>query len=81
MELTENTFMQEAENNLLTLNALKETGVGLAIDDFGTGYSNLNYLRRFPVDRIKVDQTFVAISPATPSIAPSPRPSLHWPRA
>ncbi|MFA5529420.1 MAG: EAL domain-containing protein [Thiohalomonadaceae bacterium] len=66
VELTENTFMQEAENNLLTLNALKETGVGLAIDDFGTGYSNLNYLRRFPVDRIKVDQTFVRDLPSDP---------------
>jgi diguanylate cyclase (GGDEF)-like protein/PAS domain S-box-containing protein len=59
MELTEGTFMQEAESSLHTLRALKDTGVGLAIDDFGTGYSNLNYLRRFPVDRIKVDQSFV----------------------
>ncbi|MGE0081520.1 MAG: EAL domain-containing protein [Thiohalomonadaceae bacterium] len=59
VELTENTFMQETESSLHTLTTLKETGVGLAIDDFGTGYSNLNYLRRFPIDRLKVDQTFV----------------------
>jgi diguanylate cyclase (GGDEF)-like protein/PAS domain S-box-containing protein len=59
IELTETLLMQEAEYSVRMLHALKDAGVRLAIDDFGTGYSSLNYLRRFPVDRLKVDQSFV----------------------
>jgi diguanylate cyclase len=59
LELTESVLMQDAESAVATLRALKAMGVRLAIDDFGTGYSSFTYLRRFPVDTLKVDQSFV----------------------
>jgi EAL domain-containing protein (putative c-di-GMP-specific phosphodiesterase class I) len=59
LELTESTAMQDVDAALNTLQALKDLGVRLAIDDFGTGYSSLSYLRRFPVDTLKADQSFL----------------------
>jgi diguanylate cyclase (GGDEF)-like protein/PAS domain S-box-containing protein len=59
LELTETVLMQDAESAVVTLLALKAMGVRVAIDDFGTGYSSFTYLRRFPVDTLKVGQTFV----------------------
>jgi len=59
LELTESMFMQDVEAVIKTLQDLHDLGVKLAIDDFGTGYSNLSYLRRFPIDRLKVDQSFI----------------------
>jgi diguanylate cyclase (GGDEF)-like protein/PAS domain S-box-containing protein len=59
LELTESVLMQDAESAVVTLLALKTMGIRLAIDDFGTGYSSFTYLRRFPVDTLKVDQSFV----------------------
>ena len=59
LELTESIAMHDADNVLNTLHELKQIGVKLAIDDFGTGFSNLSYLQRFPIDRLKIDQSFV----------------------
>ncbi|MGZ8927561.1 MAG: putative bifunctional diguanylate cyclase/phosphodiesterase [Methylobacter sp.] len=59
LELTESVLMKDAESSDSLLHALSDLGVKLAIDDFGTGYSSLSYLRQFPIDTMKIDQSFV----------------------
>src|SRR5205807_387321 len=59
LEITESVIMRDPVASTTALQALKEIGVRIAVDDFGTGYSSLAYLRRFPVDLLKVDQAFV----------------------
>lgn len=59
LELTERMVMDEDEDTATKLAALKTAGIGLAIDDFGTGYSSLSHLRTLPIDRLKIDQSFV----------------------
>jgi len=59
IELTESSLIQHGESTALALQALKDMGVQVAIDDFGTGYSSLSYLRQFPINVLKVDQSFV----------------------
>jgi diguanylate cyclase (GGDEF)-like protein len=59
LEITETVAMQDAARTIETLAQLKRLGVRLAVDDFGTGFSSLAYLRRFPLDKLKIDQSFV----------------------
>ncbi|WP_339080647.1 EAL domain-containing protein [Pseudomonas sp. TMP9] len=59
LELTESQLLENVESVISTFQQLRDLGVKLAIDDFGTGYSSLSYLKRFPVDYVKIDQTFI----------------------
>jgi EAL domain-containing protein (putative c-di-GMP-specific phosphodiesterase class I) len=74
LELTESLIAQDFDKTIATVSALGAAGVKMSIDDFGTGYSSLSYLRRFHVDRLKIDQSFVRdlltdVSDATISLA------------
>jgi diguanylate cyclase (GGDEF)-like protein/PAS domain S-box-containing protein len=59
LELTEGMLLENIEDTITTMNALNEIGVQFSLDDFGTGYSSLQYLKRLPLDQIKIDQSFV----------------------
>ena len=59
LEITEGVLMEDAPSTIATLEKLKARGVEVAIDDFGTGYSSLSYLKHFPVDTLKIDQSFI----------------------
>jgi len=59
LELTESLLLEDIEKTIATMNALKEIGIQFSLDDFGTGYSSLQYLKRLPLDQLKIDQSFV----------------------
>jgi diguanylate cyclase (GGDEF)-like protein len=59
LEITESVLLEKSERNISILNQLRELGIRISMDDFGTGYSSIGYLRSFPFDKIKIDQTFV----------------------
>jgi diguanylate cyclase (GGDEF)-like protein/PAS domain S-box-containing protein len=67
LELTESVLMKRAESAASVLKALRDRGVQVAVDDFGTGYSSLSYLRKFPIDALKIDQSFVRQITTTPN--------------
>jgi PAS domain S-box-containing protein len=69
LELTETAVMRNLESASVVLRALSTMGVRIAVDDFGTGYSNLNYLKRFPIDTLKLDKSFVHDIPESAKVA------------
>ena len=74
LELTESLLLDNVDNAISTMHALKQHGLGFSLDDFGTGYSSLSYLKRLPLDQIKIDQGFVRdvlLDPSDAAIARS----------
>lgn len=69
LEITETNAMQDVEYTISTLEVLKDMGLGIALDDFGTGHSSLSYLKRFPIDLLKIDKSFVQDVPDDPDDA------------
>lgn len=76
LELTESLLLTQVEDTVATMNALKSMGLSLSLDDFGTGYSSLAYLKRLPLDQIKIDQSFVRDLLSDPSDAAIVRATL-----
>ena len=78
LELTESMIMPNAKESIDELVNVKKNGMKLSIDDFGTGYSSLSYLKRFPIDTIKIDQSFIRNSTSHSDDALLLEPLLRW---
>jgi EAL domain-containing protein (putative c-di-GMP-specific phosphodiesterase class I) len=78
LELTESSIMKDPEEAIEKLHELKLMGIRVAIDDFGTGYSSLNYLKRFPIDTLKIDKTFVSDVCKDPHDTAIVRAIINW---
>ncbi|HEY6513665.1 MAG TPA: EAL domain-containing protein, partial [Burkholderiaceae bacterium] len=81
LEITESTLMQNAEGTVSTLQYLKACGLRISIDDFGTGYSSLAYLKRFPIEKLKIDKSFIHSLPGDDSDAAIVRAVIQMARA
>jgi EAL domain-containing protein (putative c-di-GMP-specific phosphodiesterase class I) len=77
LELTESLTLDDTETTIHIMRALKALGVSLSLDDFGTGWSSLSYVRRFPLDRIKIDRSFMRDVTTHPSAAAVVQSILH----
>jgi EAL domain-containing protein (putative c-di-GMP-specific phosphodiesterase class I) len=77
LELTESLTLDDTETTLRIMSELEQLGVGLSLDDFGTGWSSLSYLRRFPIDRIKIDRSFMRDVTTHPNAAAVVQSILH----
>lgn len=77
LELTESLTLDDSDTTLRIMEQLKKLGVGLSLDDFGTGWSSLSYLRRFPIDRIKIDRSFMRDVATHPNAAAVVQSILH----
>jgi len=77
MEITENSLLQDTESAIGVLQALAELDIATAIDDFGTGFSSLSYLSRLPIDKIKIDRTFIVALNDSPRDAAICRAIVH----
>jgi EAL domain-containing protein (putative c-di-GMP-specific phosphodiesterase class I) len=66
IELTESALLDDCETTLRNITVLRDAGIRFAMDDFGTGYSSLSYLRRFPIDKIKIDRSFMKDAETSP---------------
>jgi EAL domain-containing protein (putative c-di-GMP-specific phosphodiesterase class I) len=77
LELTESILMQEAEAAVATVGQLRAMGMKPSIDDFGTGYSSLSYLRRFPIEKLKIDRSFVCDMTTNPDAAAITHVTIH----
>jgi len=77
LELTETSLMANTDRTIATLQRLRELGVQISIDDFGTGYSSLAYLRRFPIDKLKIDIVFIRDITTSPDDAAIARTIIH----
>ena len=77
LELTETAVMRNFEATSVVLTSLSAMGIRIAVDDFGTGYSNLSYLKRFPINTLKLDKSFVHDIPHSENIATIVRSVIH----
>jgi hypothetical protein len=78
LEITESVFLRDIEETVRTLSELKSMGVAVTLDDFGTGYSSLNYLRRLPIDQLKIDGSFIRDLSADPNAAVLLSQIIQW---